>query len=118
MRERSKIKALFLALLVIFISTTHYSTVLKLSVKLPAEETQGIWFTSKIPVNISFLQSKTTSQECSGWLTEIRIPGFFATNKYLIEPPLLKLIRKIFVIDVFSYTSCKSVILFPFHEFS
>ncbi len=64
------------------------------------------------------IQEGTSSQGSPVWRSEISIPGLFFRSQSTTEPPRLQLIRKIFVVDTFTYTPCKSVLLYPYHEFS
>jgi hypothetical protein len=82
------------------------------------EKSEVNYFVSANPANLFILQQKSSLTEFQEWKTEVHIPGFFALYKCISEPPLLKMIRKIFVVDSCSYTPCKSLILYPFHEFS
>lgn len=52
------------------------------------------------------------------WRYEIGIPGLFFRKESPVEPPRLQIIRKIYVVDACNYTPCKSLLLYPFHEFS
>lgn len=64
------------------------------------------------------LQESTSAQGVPVWRPEVSIPGLFFRSRSTEEPPRLQILRKIFVVDKLSYTPCKSVLLFPFHEFS
>ncbi|HOF54516.1 MAG TPA: hypothetical protein PLD74_01920 [Prolixibacteraceae bacterium] len=64
------------------------------------------------------VQEGATTQGSPVWRSEISIPGLFFRNQATKEPPRMQLLRKFYVADTFTYSPCKSVILYPFHEFS
>ncbi len=64
------------------------------------------------------LQEGTATQGVPVWRPEVSIPGLFFRSRNTVDPPRLQILRKIFVVDTLSYTPCKSVLLFPYHEFS
>jgi len=118
MEVKRKISALYFALLVIFINATYYSSAYYRPVAFNYENSGNACFFQASEANNFFLLQKTASTDYQGWKIEVRIPGLYAQNKYLCEPLQLKVIRKIFVVDTFTYTPCKSIILYPYHEFS
>jgi hypothetical protein len=118
MNSGKKIGSIFCALLVIFINATYF-TLTRNTLQGPvSEESNRIYFISENPAQYFFLGQKSSASGYQGWKVEVNIPGFCALNKNNTLPPRLKLIRKIFVVNLFSYTSCKSVFFYPFHEFS
>jgi|WetSurMetagenome_2_1015567.scaffolds.fasta_scaffold55440_2 hypothetical protein len=118
MNSLRKIGSLFCALLVIFINVTYFAVARNTLQGPVGEESSGIYFISENPAQFFFIGQKTSSTGYQGWKVEVNIPGLYAFSKNKIEAPRLKLIRKIFVVDANSYTSCKSVFFYPFHEFS
>jgi hypothetical protein len=118
MKVKRKIAALFFALLVIFFSATYYSTSANMLEKHGYAGNIGIAFTSYAEQAANFfLQQKSFSSGYQGWKTEVGFPGVYCLYHYACKPFLHNEIRKIFVIDSQSYSPCKSIILFPFHEF-
>lgn len=119
MEVKRKIAALFFALLVIFFSATYYPAANNLLAGHSYAGNEGIFLTSLADQTSNFfLQQKSFSSGYQAWKTEVVFPGFHPPNKYICEPLMHNVIRKIFVVDSHAYTPCKSVILFPFHEFS
>jgi hypothetical protein len=113
-----KISALFFALLVIFFSGTYYSTAHNLLKECGFEGSEGIFFISAADQTVNFfLHQKSSPSSYQGWKTDVRVSGLWALNTLFCESPQRKVIRKILVINSISYTPCKSVIIFPFHEF-
>lgn len=64
------------------------------------------------------LQEGTSNHGVPVWRSEISIPGLFFRSRSSMQPPRLQILRKIYVVDTFTYKPCKSVLLYPFHEFS
>jgi hypothetical protein len=118
MKVKRKIAALFFALLVIFFSATYYSASNNMLEKHGYAENKGITLTSYAEQTANFfLQQKSFSSGYQGWKTEAGFPGFYSLTSYVCKPLLQNEIRKIFVIDSYAFSPCKSIILFPFHEF-
>jgi hypothetical protein len=81
-------------------------------------ENPGIFFMSENLSPVFTLEKKGTVSGSSVRIVEVIPLGFCISDKNPDESPRMKLIRKIFVQNPFYYSSCKSVILYPFHEFS
>ena len=119
MRNSRKILALFFASLVIFFTATYYSTARNLLKEKCLVHSENLFFVSASDQTTNFLfQHKSSASPYQGWKTEVRFPGLWASDKSFCESPQRKVIRKILVINAISYSPCKTVIIFPFHEFS
>jgi hypothetical protein len=54
----------------------------------------------------------------AGWESSLKIPGFGFYNLDLrILYPVLTEVGQIFVVDLDSFYPCKSLLIFPFHDF-
>lgn len=112
------ILAYFYAALILLFSITCYSPAGR--VVSPDQWSVGeevAWVSS--PAVAGFVaQENTSATGTQGWRSELAIPGLFFRKESQTEPPRLQILRKIYVVDVTTYTSCKSLLLYPFHEFS
>lgn len=110
--------AFFYATLILLFSITCYSSAGR--VVSPDQWSEGeelAWVSS--PAAAGFVaQENSSAPGPQGWRSEVAIPGLFFRKESLTEPPRLKILRKIYVVDVTTYTSCKNLLLYPFHEFS
>lgn len=68
---------------------------------------------------VLLIQEKSPTVIATGWKTQIRLPGLelFCNTEHKPKQDLTH-VRKIFVVDLFSWQPCKSILLYPFHEFS
>jgi hypothetical protein len=79
---------------------------------------EGTFITSESPLQFFIYQEKTASSGHQGWKIEGAISGFLFHSFQLVQKPVLKVIRKILIVDPLTFTSCKSQYLYPYHEFS
>lgn len=118
MNSVRKIVSLFFAGFLIFINLSYYSVFHYSMERKSLDKSEVTYFVSADQTNNFVLDKKSSSQEFHGWKTKNYDLGFCALDKSISEPPRLKVIRKIFVVDCRLWTPCKSLILYPFHEFS
>jgi len=79
----------------------------------------GIFFQpSAESVASFFLPQRTSESPVQAWKVEIRVQALSTLCKGFFESPVRKVIRKILVINSVSFTPCKSILFFPYHEFS
>ena len=84
----------------------------------PAGSSEVTWFEQAPSAPVYFIQEKASPVVAAGWKTQVRLPGldlFF--DLYQTRQPELSLVRKIYVVDIYRFTPCKSLLLFPFHDF-
>jgi hypothetical protein len=114
-----KILALFFASLVVFFTATYYFTARSMLKENGPVHSESLFFVSTAEqTSFFFLQHKSSPSPYQGWKTEVRFPGLWSSDQSFCESPQRKVIRKILVINAIIYTSCKTLIIFPFHEFS
>ena len=119
MRVSRKILALSFACLVVFFTATYYSTARNILKENGLVHSENLFFVSTAEqASIFILQHKSSPTPYQGWKTEVRFPCVWASNQSFCESPQRKVIRKILVINAPIYTPCKTLIIFPFHEFS
>jgi hypothetical protein len=110
--------SLFCAVLLMFVSIAPFTFISTGNKAFGNEETPGIFFMSENLSTAFILEKKGSVSGSSVRIVEVISYGFCPSGRNPDEPPRMKLIRKIFVQDPSCYSSCKSVILYPFHEFS
>ncbi len=118
MVAQRKYIALFFLSLILYFSGTCYTVARQESVPVKSDHQEGMHFNTQNAVALFLLQEQSTSTGFQGWKAEAGIPGFSIQREMVTEPPRLQVIRKIFVVDALTFSSCKSLILYPFHEFS
>lgn len=76
------------------------------------------WFEQAPAAPVYYIQEKASPVVAAGWKTQVRLPGLdLFYDFYQTSEPELTLVRKIYVVDLYRYTPCKSVLLYPFHDF-
>ncbi len=110
--------SLLCAMLLMFMSMAPFSFISLGNQAIGNEANQGSFFMSENLSPVFTLEKKGSVSGSSVRIVEVITYGFCPSDRNPDEPPRMKLIRKIFVQDPFGYSSCKSVILYPFHEFS
>lgn len=118
MVAQRKYIALFFLSLILYFSGTCYSVVRQETVPVKTDSQEGLYFNTQNALSLFLLQEQSSPTGFQGWKAEAGIPGFSIQREMVTEPPRLQVIRKIFVVDKFTFSSCKSLILYPFHEFS
>ena len=113
-----KLIALFFVALVLVTSATYYSGT-RTSGNMDFKSGQeNLFFVAENPTLFLYFQKKANTSGNQGWKVENEVPGFLFQNSLLVENPAFKIIHKIFVVNPDSFTTCKSLILYPYHEFS
>ena len=113
-----KISSLFCVLLLLWTSSRYYSGILTPAGHDFTNQGEHLFFMAENPSVFINFQKKSSSSGSQGCKQENIVPGFLFHPVSRIENPRLKLIHSIFVVDPTTFTTCKSVILYPYHEFS
>ncbi len=117
MNLRRKIAAVFFALLITLISIA-YPVVPSYEWTEVHTEKQVILLVESSLQRINFIQETSTADVAAGWKSEVKIPGYSLRNvNFTFGQPGFQSIGKIFVSDINGYRPCKSLLLFPFHDF-
>jgi hypothetical protein len=115
---RKKISVVMLAMLITYIGISFPLSGTSEFQNAPQEDSRIIRFEQAPPVPVIFIQEKTSPVISAGWKTQIRLPGLdLLSDLYQTRQPDLRLVRKIFVVNLTAYTPCKSILLSPFHDF-
>lgn len=113
-----KISVYMLAMLITYIGMSFPLT---LTAEIQTENTGDLrvtWFEQAPAAPVYFIQEKASPVVATGWKTQIRLPGLdLFYDLYQTSEPELTLVRKIYVVDLHRYTPCKSLLLYPFHDF-
>jgi hypothetical protein len=118
MKMQQKIAVYFLAALILFIGA-GMPMVPALEVAPIPEENTNVSYIEPLPAApLVLFQQKPATLVSSGWESSPRIPGFefFNLNLHLQNPELTE-VGQIFVVDLDSFYPCKSLLIFPFHDF-
>ena len=104
--------------LVLFTSFTWYSGAMAYVNSGIVNGSDDLFFVSQTPPQYYFLHEKSSTAGIPGYEIEVAVHGYLLQGSQQTETPRLKTVRKIFVVNPGTFTSCKSFILYPFHEFS
>ena len=118
MKKQQKIAVYFLAALIFFVGAGLPMVSAFEVAPIPKEDT-AVCYIEPLPAAplILFLQ-KPATLVTAGWETSLKIPGFGVYNLDLrILYPELTEVGQIFVVDPDSYYPCKSLLIFPFHDY-
>lgn len=118
MKMQQKIAVYFLAALIFFIGA-GLPMVTAYKIAPFQKENASVSFIEPLPAaQLILFQQKTATLLSSGWESSPKIPGFIFFNLNLqIQNPELTEVGQIFVVDLDSFYPCKSLLLFPFHDF-
>lgn len=118
MKYGRKISVYLLALMILMISM-HFHAGYKQnasSANLPLGQTE--YFALQTLQYAAFLQKEST-QDIDCRQAQINIPGYIFRNiDTRFNYSCLSTIGKIFIVNIFSYSPCKFLLLLPFHGFS
>jgi hypothetical protein len=118
MKMQQKIAVYFLAALIFFIGAGLPMVTAYKVAPIPKENT-SVSFIEQLPVApLILIQQKPATMVSVGWESSPKIPGFvfFILNLQIHNPELTE-VGQIFVVDLDSFYPCKSLLLFPFHDF-
>jgi hypothetical protein len=118
MKWQQKIAVYFLAMLILYIGI-GYPTISAYEVAPESREDTTLSYIEPAPVcTVILVQEKPATLPSGGWKTSVRIPGFAYYDENIhAQYPELTVIGKILVVDAESFYPCKSLLLFPFHDF-
>jgi hypothetical protein len=118
MKMQQKIAVYFLAALIFFIGAGMPMFSAFEVAPIPKENTKVRYIEPLPAAPLILFQQKPASLVTSGWESSLKIPGFlyFNLNLHLENPELTK-VGQIFVVDLDSFYPCKSLLIFPFHDF-
>jgi hypothetical protein len=117
MHFKQKIVAFFFAALITYIGVTHPVVPSYVTLENTTGESTIFWI-EKLPDANYFLQESIPSSAVPGWKTEFKIPGLFFRNlNFTFAQQRLPGFKKIFFQDVSYFSPCKSLLLFPYHDF-
>lgn len=118
MKMQQKIAVYFLAALIFFIGSGLPFVSAFEPAPIPKEDTTASFIESQPATQLILFQQKPATLLSSGWESSPKIPGFIFVNPNLqIQNPELTEVGQIFVVDLDSFHPCKSLFLFPFHDF-
>jgi len=106
------------ALLVVYITLGWYSCPREFTGIGEFQEDPGVYFIPGSLMPVPFEGQKSTSTSHPLWDTVTHLPGVSVLKNRLADLPVLTLLRKIYVVNPQSFTTCKSYLFFPYHEFS
>ncbi len=118
MKKQQKIAVYFLAALILFIGA-GMPVVSAFEVAPIPKENTSVSYIEPLPATpLILFQQKPATLVSSGWESSPKIPGFlfFNLNLHLQNPELTE-VGQIFVVDLDSFYPCKSLLIFPFHDF-
>lgn len=118
MKMQQKIAVYFLASLILFIGAGLPMVSAFEVAPFPKEDTSVSYIEPMPTAPLILILQKPATLVCSGWESSLKIPGlgFYNLNLY-IPSPVLTAVGQIYVVDPDSYYPCKSLLIFPFHDF-
>jgi hypothetical protein len=117
MNFQRKITAVFFALLITLISIAYPVVPSYEWTEVQTEERVVLLVESSLQ-KLNLIQETTCSDVTAGWKSQVKIPGFYKRNvNFTFGQPEFQCVGKIFVSDINGYRPCKSLLLFPFHNF-
>jgi hypothetical protein len=117
MNFHRKITAVFFALLITLISIAYPVVPSNEWTEVQTEERVILLVESSLQ-KLNFIQKTSSSEVATGWKSEVNIPWFNQRNvNFTFGQPEFQCVGKIFVSDINGYKPCKSLLLFPFHDF-
>jgi hypothetical protein len=118
MKMQHKIAVYFLAALILFIGAGIPMVSAFEVAPIPKENTRVSYFEPLPAAPLILIQQKPATLVSAGWESYPKIPGFLYFNLNLhLENPDLTEVGQIFVVDFDSFYPCKSLLIFPFHDF-
>lgn len=118
MKMQQKIAVYFLAALIFIIGSGLPRVFAFELAPIPKEDTTVSFIEPQPAAQLILFQQKPATLLSSGWESSPKIPGFVFFNPDLqIQNPELTEVGQIFVVDLDSFYPCKSLFLFPFHDF-
>jgi hypothetical protein len=118
MKMQQKIAVYFLAALILFIGA-GLPMVSAFEVAPFPKEDSSVSYIEPLPAApLILILQKPATLVSTGWESSLKIPGFgfYNLNLHILYPELTE-VGQIFVVDLETFFPCKSLLIFPFHDF-
>jgi len=118
MKFHQKIAVHFLAALILFIGAGIPMVSAFDDGQIPHENFNVAYIEPFPAAPLFLIQQKPVTLVSTGWETSMKIPGFgFSIQNLHLPNPQLAEIGHVLVLDLNTYYPCKSLLIFPFHDF-
>ncbi len=118
MKMQQKIAVYFLAALILFIGAGLPIVSAFEVAPIHKEISTASYIEPEPAAPLILIQQKPAELLSAGWESSLKIPGFEFYNLNDLNPyPELTPVGQIFVVDLETFNPCKSLLIFPFHDF-